>query len=631
MRLLILMLSGAWLWSGCAANQTPQGGMGQQVPEWAKTAVWYQIFPERFRNGDQTNDPTPADMANSWPYFIPRDWQIHPWTSDWYKLQPWERSIPWHKHFDWAKPGEINFNASAGLRRYGGDLRGVLDKLDYLEELGITAIYFNPLFEAPSLHKYDAAMYHHIDNNFGPNPEKDRQIWQSENPADPATWRWTTADSLFLQLIRECHQRGIKVIIDGVFNHVGNNFWAFKDVVEHQQQSRYKDWFYIEAWDDPTTEENEFRYRGWYGVQDLPELREDDNGLVSGPREHIKAIVQRWMDPNGDGDPSDGIDGWRLDVAEMVNMKFWKEFRQWVKSINPEAYLTGEVWWEDWSRNKMFNAAPWLNSAFDAVMNYRFSRAVKKYVIDVKTQISTHAFIDSLQAIYRDYPRENVLVCQNLMDSHDVDRVASQIVNPDRWYDHEANPAQNPNYDVRKPNAVERQKQKLIVGLQMTLPGAPMIYYGDEAGMWGGDDPDPRKPMVWPEWQYEPEASHPLGKKRPVDTVEFDRDLFDWYRKLIAIRKENTELSLGDVRFIQLTGQPSLLVFLRSLAEETSLVLVNNSHSTVHTEIEIWEYLSKGAQLRNLITNEQLSTEAARLPLTFSPYEVKILKRVGRL
>ncbi len=539
------------------------------VPSWAKQAIWYQIFPERFWNGDKNNDPTLQDLVGTWPHFQPDQWQIHPWTSDWYQLQPWEKL--YKKDFYWC----------VGLRRYGGDLQGVLDRLDYLQDLGITAIYFNPLFESPSLHKYDATMYHHIDNNFGPNPEKDREIWAQENPADPATWKWTPADSLFLKLIQQCHQRNIKVIIDGVFNHVGLTFWAFQDVVKNQQASRYKDWFTIKHWDDPNTAENEFDYEGWNGVRDLPELREDAHGLVAGPREHIRAIVQRWMDPNGDGDPSDGIDGWRLDVAEKVNIAFWRDFRKWVKAINPEAYITGEIWWEDWQKNKMMNAKPWLEGdAFDAVMNYRVARAIKQFVIDQKERISVQAFVDSLQKIYGDYGWEHGLVCQNLMDSHDVDRLASQIVNPDRWYDHWAAPKDNPDYDVRKPNKAELAKLRLILIIQMTLPGAPMIYYGDEAGMWGGDDPDCRKPMVWPELTYDVEVSHPLGKSRPVDRVEFDHDLFDFYKTIIKIRKDHPALMLGSFKNVLIDNQRSLYCFAREYLNDKAIIGLNNSDRT---------------------------------------------------
>ena len=254
-------------------------------------------------------------MKGAWPYSTPSDWQIHPWTSDWYKLQLWETGTG--HDFYW----------NAGLRRYGGDLQGIINKLDYIQDLGITAIYLNPVFESPSLHKYDASMFHHIDNNFGPNPDLDREIWKQEDPGNPATWKWTSADSLFLQLIKECHDRNIKIIIDGVFNHVGTTFWAFQDILKNQEKSLYKDWFTIKKWDDPKTEENEFDYEYWMGARDLPEFKEDENGLVDVVKQHIHAIVKRWMDPNQDGDPSDGIDGWRLDVAEKVNIKFWQEFR----------------------------------------------------------------------------------------------------------------------------------------------------------------------------------------------------------------------------------------------------------------------------------------------------------------
>lgn len=559
----------------------------QSVPGWAKEAIWYQIFPERFWNGDNNNDPTLSDLVGGWPHYQPQQWQIHPWTSDWYQLQPWEQT--YQKDFYWC----------AGLRRFGGDLQGVLDRLDYLQDLGITAIYLNPVFEAPSLHKYDATMYHHIDNNFGPDPEKDRKIWTSENPADPSTWQWTTADSLFLKLIQQCHQRNIKVIIDGVFNHVGRTFWAFQDVVKNQQASPFKDWFTIKRWDDPNTPENEFDYEGWYGVKDLPEIREDEKGLVAGPREHIHAIVQRWMDPNSDGDPADGIDGWRLDVAEKVKIEFWRDFRKWVKAINPEAYITGEIWWEDWANNKMMNAKRWLKGdAFDGVMNYRVARAIKQFVIDQKEQISVQAFVDSLQTIYGDYGWEHSLVCQNLMDSHDVDRLASQIVNPDRWYDHWAAPKDNPNYDVRKPNDAEWARLRLVLMIQMTLPGAPMIYYGAEAGMWGGDDPDCRKPMVWPELKYEAEVSHPFGKARPADRVEFNEDLHKSYQRIINIRRAHPALATGSFRNLLVDDQKRVYVFERNNLDEQVLVAINNSDRpqaiSLHVERRYWIDLVSG-------------------------------------
>jgi len=583
-----------------------------RVPDWAKRAIWYQIFPERFNNGDKTNDPKSSDLIGSWPNFVPAGWKTMPWTSDWYKLQPWE------------KADGHDFYWNAGTRRYGGDLQGVIDKLDYLKDLGINAIYLNPIFESPSLHKYDAAMYRHVDNNFGPNPAKDKQTWATENPEDPSTWKWTTADSLFLHLLQEAHKRKIRVIIDGVFNHVGTHFWAFKDIVKNQQKSKYVNWFTIKSFDNPKTKKNEFDYAGWLGIKDLPEFREDGNGIVHGPREHIHNIVKRWMDPNGDGNPSDGIDGWRLDVAEMVNHNFWKDFRKWVKGINPNAYIVGEIWWQDWQHNKMFNAAPWLQGdQFDAVMNYRFTRAVKRFVVDKKLNCGIQGFVDSLKTQYQNYNKENLYVLMNLLGSHDTERLASLIVNPDHWYDHYANPAQNKNWKVRKPNAEERAKQKLMVAIQMTLPGAPQIYYGDEAGMWGGDDPDDRKPMVWPEYKYETETTHPFGKTRPADKVEFDSSLFNWYKKVISVRKSNNELMLGNIEFKVINENNGLLAYKRKYNNKVSIVVVNNNSKANKVKIDSNKFFGSKSSYIDLITGGGISSKT---DLILQPYQIIILK-----
>ncbi|MCL5028656.1 MAG: alpha-amylase family glycosyl hydrolase [Bacteroidetes bacterium] len=585
-----------------------------RVPGWAKNAVWYQIFPERFANGDKNNDPTPHDLEGAWPYKIPDGWHITPWTSDWYKLQPWE------------KANGHDFYWNAGTRRYGGDIQGILDHLDYLQKLGITAIYLNPIFESPSLHKYDTRMYHHVDNNFGPDPKGDEKIWAAENPADPKTWKWTSADKLFLKLIKEVHKRGMKIIIDGVFNHVGTSFWAFQDVVKNQQKSPYKDWFIIKSWDDPKTPKDEFDYQGWAGVKDLPEINKNGKyDLADGFAEHVHAIIKRWMEP--DGNPADGIDGWRLDVAEKINIKFWREFRLWVKNINPEAYITGEIWWDNWQINRMFNAAPWLQGdSFDGVMNYRFAQAVKNFVVDIKDQISPEAFTDSIKILMKEYPKDNFYALQNLVDSHDVDRIGSQIVNPDRWFDHYANPGQNKNYKVRKPNKTELLKQKLIAGIQMTMPGAPMIYYGDEAGMWGGDDPDCRKPMVWKNLKYETEVSDPLGRARKPDAVSFNNDLFDWYKKLIFIRKENKTLSEGDLKFFLVDDTDKVLGYSRSLAGKTISVIINNNDEGKSVNIKLEKINEGSGVLTNLINGEKITGVNYNYKIDLKPYQIMVLE-----
>ena len=266
------------------------------VPQWAKKVIWYQIFPERFHNGDTSNDPKVKDIEGAYPHDVTSPWQIHSWTSDWYELQPYEKE----------NGKDIWFNLQR--RRYGGDLQGVIDKLDYLQDLGIKALYLNPIFEAPSLHKYDGATFHHVDSNFGPNPSDDKELIKREIPDDSSTWVWTSADKLFLELVKKVHERKMYIIIDGVFNHMGLNSWAFKDIVKNKQNSKYKDWFTIKSWDDAKTGKK-FEYEGWFGVKELPELREDENGIVEGPKKYIFDITKRWMDPDNDGNPKDGIDG----------------------------------------------------------------------------------------------------------------------------------------------------------------------------------------------------------------------------------------------------------------------------------------------------------------------------------
>ena len=223
-------------------------------PAWAQKAVWYQIFVERFNNGDKANDPKPENMDVPFMNIhTPKGWEVSAWTSDWFKKEKWE-----------TNSGQ-SFNSLLQYRRYGGDLQGVLDKLDYLHDLGVTALFMNPLNDASSLHKYDARNYHHIDVNFGPDPIGDNKLIASEKPNDPSTWNWTSADKLFLKLVEEAHKRGMKIIMDYSWNHTGTNFWAFEDLVKNQKKSAFKDWYSVTSFDDPATAVSEFKYEGWLG------------------------------------------------------------------------------------------------------------------------------------------------------------------------------------------------------------------------------------------------------------------------------------------------------------------------------------------------------------------------------
>jgi glycosidase len=597
------------------------------APEWAKEAVWYQIFPERFRNGDPSNDPTPDEIRGSWPHFIPAGWRVADWTADWYAQADWERATG------------RDFYVTNQLRRYGGDLQGILDRLDYLDSLGVTALYLNPMFESPSLHKYDGALFHHIDNNFGPDPASDRAAWARENPLDPATWGWTSADRLFLTLVAEAHARGMKVILDGVFNHMGLRSFAFEDLARNQQRSAYRDWFTVKAWDDPATPDNEFDYEGWVGVKDLPELREDEHGLVPPVRAYVFASVRRWMDPNADGDPSDGIDGWRLDVAEMVHLRFWKDFKTFVRSINPEAYTVGEVWWQDWPNFGMFNARPWLEGdAFDAVMNYRWGSATRKLFLGADLPpgqpYGPTDFFTELARLHTDYPPEVNYVVMNTLGSHDTDRPASQVVNPKTLFDHRVSPKDDPAYDIRKPNTAEWQTFRLMLAHQFTTVGAPHLFYGDEAGMWGGDDPDERKPMVWPEMTFADEATHPLGLPRPRDPVAFDHDLFAWYRTLAHLRQAHPALQRGTFTPILADDARRMLAYERAFGDDRVWVAFNLGATAYTVTLPITTQVpgaghTPGQNLAGRTVRDALSGDTAvlgegSLTFTLSPRSARI-------
>ncbi len=563
-------------------NKPSQSKLTNANLNWAQGIVWYQIFPERFYNGDSSDDPTAQEVPGS---ELQPGWRIHPWTSDWYKLQPWEQ-----KQSD-------KFYDVVFTRRYGGDLIGVINKLDYLKELGIDAIYFNPVFESPSLHKYDGCGYQHIDNNFGPDSKGDLlRVKKAHENENPKTWIWTKADSLFLTLIQKAHARGIRVVIDGVFNHTGTCCFAFQDILKNQQKSRYANWYTILRWDNPNTPQNEFAYKGWWGVKSLPEFKEDSMGIVHGPREYIFNCTRRWMDPNGDGDPSDGIDGWRLDVAEEVAKPFWKEWHALVKSINPGAITVTEIW---------HDASGWIKENLtDATMNYQFARAVKAFFIDRKKAISAQEMTGRFEEMEKRYGFRTFNSLWSMLDSHDTDRLASMILNPDHPYDHDNSPRNNHNYKVRKPNAQERQIQKQIISFQMTFAGAPILYYGDEAGMWGADDPDDRKPMVWPKMQFQPESHHPLpGNSRPMDSVKFDQNLFVFYKKLIHLRHISPSLQKGKLSFIPVQNN-DVLLFYRKFKNQLALVSFNRAET--NRQIRVPAQLLQGRTFIDAFTGQNL-------------------------
>ena len=499
------------------------------TPDWAKHAVWYQIFPERFRNGDAANDP---------PHTLR-------WTSKWFDRQPGE-----------DRPG--GFYANVYDRRYGGDLAGVRQSLPYLRKLGVTALYLNPIFQAESLHKYDATDYRHVDEHLGVAGDYAKLTGETD---DPATWQWTASDRLFLDLVADAHRQGFRVILDGVFNHTGTAFWAFQDVVRNGRASPYAGWFDVTSWSPGTDKDGRrvpFQYKAWDGDNGyLPAFKKDATlGIVRGPREHILNVARRWLAPGGD--PARGIDGFRLDAPENVPHAFWVDFRNTVKSAKPDAYIDGEIWTD---------ARPWLaGDQFDGVMNYQFAIPAQKFFVNRRTALPPTAFAAALGRLVLDYPFQCALVNQNLFDSHDTDRFASMFVNPDLTYD-AANRIQDngPHYDARKPSDAERSRMLQAVAFQMGFAGSPMIYYGDEAGMWGPDDPSDRQPMAWPELTFDDPA------------VSFDAGKFDRYRRLIAVRAALPQLQTGFYRPLLADDAAGTFAFDRPLGDRHAVVVLNRS------------------------------------------------------
>jgi glycosidase len=509
------------------------------TPDWAKHAVWYQIFPERFRNGDKANDP-PGTVR---------------WQSEWYEAQPGEA------------PGKENFyrgNGNIWKRRYGGDIQGIMEELPYLRGLGINAIYLNPIFEAESLHKYDTTDYRHVDEHFG--FAGDYEALRGET-GDPATWQWTKTDLLFLKFVAEAHRQGFKVILDGVFNHVGTANPYFQDVLKNRRRSKYAGWFDITDFGDNG---GPLHYRAWDKNDGaLPVWKKDNvTGLVHGPYEYVMGITRRWLAP--DGDPSKGIDGFRLDVPTDVPHPFWIAWRKVVKETKPDAYTSGEIW---------NFAQAWLSKGdqFDATMDYPFATAMQAFFANQRLAISPTLMRDRCQEMIDAYPLQVSLVEMNLLDSHDTDRFASMIVNPDRGYNLEDRlQDDNPNYNISKPNATQRTRQRQAVAFQMTFLGAPMIYYGDEAGMWSASDPSNRQPMIWKDLQ-------------PYDDpqIKFDNRLFEHYRRLIAIRAAEPALQTGWFQTVKLDNATGLFAFQRTLGKQRVYVIISRNPEAQSIQIPI--------------------------------------------
>ena len=607
----IALFTSLWLASSPSfAQPTPI----DQPPSWAKDVVWYQIFVERFHNGDKSNDPTSEDISiPAIQKLTPAGWSVTPWNKNWYEQEAW------------ASKANLVFNEGLQFRRYGGDLQGVIDKLDYLQELGITAIFLNPINHAASLHKYDATTYHHVDANFGPDPKGDRKMMAAENPEDPATWKWTSADKLFLKLIQEVHKRGMKLIMDYSWNHTGTRFWAWEDILKNQQKSKYKDWYEIKALDNPATPKNEFTYTGWAGTNSLPEFKKVD---VKGPRrsghpyegditpdakKHIYDVTHRWLSP--DGNVTKGIDGFRLDVADRIGMGFWHDFRKFVRGIQPEAYLVGEIWWQTFP-DKLMNPVPYVKGdIFDAVMFYQLYRPSRYFFAKTNFEINAKAFRDSIMHQLKRLTPATQQAMMNTSASHDAPRLLTDFYNPNK-YKFKASPHDDPAYKTGKPDKETYQRVRMYLVSLFTGVGAPQIWNGEEMGMWGADDPHCRKPLWWKGMSFDPEARNNRQPGTDTDPVGFNIEHFQWYQKLIQLRRGQSVLVTGKLEFLLTDGKK--LVYTRS-DDKNEIIVVFNMESARNSIA-----LPRKGNYIDLLTNKTLDVSKVWL----DPMTAMVLKRL---
>ena len=487
-----------------------------ETPDWMKNAVVYQIFPDRFNNGRHWNDPQSTD-----PTIYENPVLVKSWGDD----------LP--EGYCRAYEDVTCDEEPMGRDFFGGDLRGVIKKLGYLEELGVTAIYFNPIFKAPSNHLYDTTDYYRIDPYFG-----------------------TYSD--YMHLVRKAQKRGIHVILDGVFNHSSSDSLYFDRYSRYptlgayeSQDSPFYDWYTFNEWPDD--------YNSWWGFDSLPVLTE-----IQEVRDFIYGYehsVARWWIKLGAA-------GWRLDVAPDKSHEWWQEFRPRVKSADPDAVIIGEIW---------DDASPWiLGNEFDSTMNYRFRRALIGFV-NGDTNDPNQGFIQDLnpdqfnsvmQSIKEDYPLPAFEAAMNLVGTHDTQRILWALTPGARNREEREFDADN--------LAEGKAKLKLLAIVQMTLPGAPTIYYGDEVGLTGDTDPDDRRPFPWD---------------------DHDTDLLGHYTTLANLRHEHSFLRTGSFDRLYTHNDDGTYAYGRKDASGAAVVAVNRDTAAHDLTIDLSGYVPEGTVL----------------------------------
>ena len=455
-----------------------QGDLYEEAT-WLQESIVYQIFVDRFYNGDKSNDPQ--------------------------NTAKWGTSV---------KPDSM----------FGGDLQGIINKLDYLEELGVNLVYLTPIFKSSSNHKYNIADYYKIDPQFG------------------------TLDKT-KELIKKCHQKGIKIIFDAVFNHSGSDFFAFKDLLEKQEASKYKDWYFIDNY--PVSSKKVTYYTFGNDISTMPKLNTDNKEV----REYLLKVGEYWV-------KEIGIDGWRLDVCDEVDHDFWRAFNKRVKEVNKDAVIIGEIQHEANSFLK--------GDQLDSIMNYPFKAAVVDFFAN--RSIAVEKFDDILASNRALYMNSITRQLWNLIGSHDTKRFLTECGD-------------------------DLAKMKLAIAFEFCYQGVPYIYYGDEIGLDGGEEPQSRKCMIWEEENQ-------------------NTELFNFYKTMISFRKNNKALIYGDYK--TLYSKDNVLVFERSYEGEILLIAINNNDKEYNAKLCI------GNTAVDIFTSEitQLNNGLILQPMGFKIYKL---------
>ena len=548
---------------------------GFSTPDWAKGAVMYQIFTERFANGDPSNDVE----TDEYSYINEHVTKV----TDWNKLP-----------------------AAMGVREfYGGDLQGVLDKLDYLEKLGVEVIYFNPLFVSPSNHKYDIQDYDYIDPHFGKIVEDEEDGLLAPDDKDNRHAKkfikrvtdkknLEASNAFFAHVVEEIHKRGMKVILDGVFNHCGSfNKWldreriysgqpGYEDGAYVSKDSPYRDFFKFykeDAWPENGS------YDGWWGHDTLPKLNYEGSKKLY---DYILRIGAKWVSAPYN------VDGWRLDVAadlgfsEEMNHRFWRDFRKAVREANPNAIILAEHYGDPEN---------WLHGdQWDTVMNYdAFMEPISWFLTGMEKHSDAYqknllgngeVFDNSMKYAMAKFQEPSLLVAMNELSNHDHSRFLTRT-----------NGKVGRTASVGAEAAdrdVDKAVMKEAVVMQMTWPGAPTIYYGEEAGLCGWTDPDNRRAYPWGHEDFE---------------------LMEFYRDAIYIHKSNKALRTG--AFKMLKSDYNILVYGRMLKDNIIVTVINNNDEDKDIVMPVWE-LGGTDQMKvvRLMETHRDSYNVGHLPLT---------------